>query len=107
MESPLRLLLEDVREALTKRYGARMVDLVLYGSQARGEAGPDSDVDILVLLSDPVEVVSELKGLAPLQMDLLDRHEIMVSIQPYSIEEYRDRESPFLEQVRQDAISLL
>ncbi len=106
MENNIQSLLKEAREALTRRYGDRMVDLVLYGSQARGEAGPDSDVDILVLLSDSVEVISELRGLAPLQMDLLDRYEIMVSIQPYSIEEYRHRDSPFLEQVRRDAIPI-
>ena len=49
-------LLEEARERLRAAFGARLRDVVLYGSVARGEAGPDSDIDLLVLLRDePVE----------------------------------------------------
>jgi uncharacterized protein len=45
----LRVKLDRYRE----RFGERLVDLRLFGSYARGDAGPDSDVDVLVLLRDP------------------------------------------------------
>ena len=41
----LRLLSEH-RDELRKRFGVK--SLAVFGSVARGEAGPDSDVDILV-----------------------------------------------------------
>lgn len=31
-----------------------VVDLVLYGSTARGEADEESDVDLMIVLSDPI-----------------------------------------------------
>jgi predicted nucleotidyltransferase len=44
---------------------------VLYGSEARGTAHPDSDVDLLVLLRGPVSLGKDLKtiidALYPLQ----------------------------------------
>ena len=39
-------LLRQHRDELRKRFGVK--SLAIFGSVARGEAGPDSDVDILV-----------------------------------------------------------
>ena len=37
-------------EALQRRLGEKLVAVILYGSYARGQSGPDSDVDLLVVL---------------------------------------------------------
>ena len=39
--------------ALEGYYGSRFKGLILYGSAARGEANPTSDIDLLVLLGQP------------------------------------------------------
>lgn len=43
--SPVREALADAKSALEEIYGDRLKRLIVYGSQARGEARPDSDVD--------------------------------------------------------------
>jgi predicted nucleotidyltransferase len=45
-------ILRDALPDLRRRFG--VVSLRLFGSMARGEAGPDSDVDILVEFAEPV-----------------------------------------------------
>ena len=45
--------------------GNRVQSVVLFGSKARGDAGPDSDVDVLVSLTDDdPELIWEVRRLA-------------------------------------------
>jgi predicted nucleotidyltransferase len=46
-----------VKEALRERIGPDF-RLILFGSYARGDAGPDSDVDLLIILPDAANTFS-------------------------------------------------
>lgn len=48
----VRAALRDLRGRLEERFGARLAGMIVFGSYARGEAGPDSDVDVMVLVND-------------------------------------------------------
>jgi predicted nucleotidyltransferase len=67
-------LLARIKSRLQAVYGDRLRGVVLYGSEARGEATPDSDVDIMVLLAGPVVLGRELykiiEALYPLQLEM-------------------------------------
>src|SRR5437763_9618673 len=67
-------LLARIKSCLQAVYGDRLRGVVLYGSEARGEATPDSDVDILVLLAGPVALGRDLhtiiETLYPLQLEM-------------------------------------
>jgi predicted nucleotidyltransferase len=43
-------LLAQLRNHLQSLYGERLHKVMLFGSYARGEARPDSDIDVLVVL---------------------------------------------------------
>lgn len=45
-------ILNERRELLAREYGVSRIGV--FGSHARGEAGPDSDIDVLVEFSRPV-----------------------------------------------------
>ena len=55
-------LLQRVKESLQALYGPRFRGLVLYGSTARGDAGEDSDIDLLCLLEGPVSLWREIQN---------------------------------------------
>jgi len=52
LESHVRETLLACRNAIRAKYPT--AELVLYGSRARGQAGPESDIDLLVLLNEDV-----------------------------------------------------
>ena len=47
-----------ITETLNQVIGGRMAGAVLYGSFARGDAGRDSDIDILVVWAEPIDTAT-------------------------------------------------
>ena len=63
LEPAERLWLENYLERLKKAPGGLLKRLVVYGSKARGDAGPTSDVDVLVLVGDAPDAVRSAQDL--------------------------------------------
>jgi uncharacterized protein len=47
---------EEFVRQVRERYNERVVKIALFGSRARGDAHEDSDIDILIVLQDPVSL---------------------------------------------------
>ena len=58
-EEKIREIMERFSLEVKKACGASLRTVILYGSCARGDFSPDSDVDIMVLLDTPGERISE------------------------------------------------
>ena len=54
MSEELQTMLNKLREYLSKLYGTRLYRLILFGSQARGDAKNYSDIDVLIVLKSQV-----------------------------------------------------
>lgn len=50
MPQTMKSLIEQYVAEIKKIYGTHLRTVILYGSYARGDFGPDSDVDIMILL---------------------------------------------------------
>jgi predicted nucleotidyltransferase len=59
MNDELTPLLAELRCRFEALYGERLVQMILFGSQARGDAEPGSDIDVLIVLKDPVHAGEE------------------------------------------------
>ena len=49
MDNKVTAILSELRRRFEVLYGERLVRMVLFGSQARGDAQPESDIDVLVV----------------------------------------------------------
>ncbi len=79
---------------------------VLYGSQARGDALPGSDVDVLVVLAGPVDPATEIERVSPITAALSPEHDIVISCVYVSEERYIQENSPLLLNVRREGIAV-
>lgn len=61
----------------------------VFGSQARSEAGEDSDLDLLINVEEPlnlfdlVEIEEELSNLLDIKVDLVTEHSLNKHLKPY------------------------
>ena len=69
-------------------YGARFKGLILYGSVARGQASPTSDIDLLVLLSQPFSYLDELRQIIELLYPIQLESDQLISAKPAPLEEF-------------------
>jgi predicted nucleotidyltransferase len=87
-------------------YGERLRSIYLYGSYARGEAEDESDLDILVVLDQFSSYAREVNRTGEIASDLSIKYGITVSLVFIRQAEWLGGDTPFLSNVREDAISL-
>ncbi|MHB1844555.1 MAG: nucleotidyltransferase domain-containing protein [Deltaproteobacteria bacterium] len=103
---PLVPLLGEYHRRLEILLGDRLVGLRLYGSWARGEQGPESDVDLAVLVNDRLPFADE-RAAAMLGYEIAGRFDLPLSPKILAIADYRRlvaREHPFYEAIEQEGI---
>jgi len=81
-------VLTRFRAALDRVYGNRVGRVVLFGSRARGDARPDSDCDVAVLLKDLADRWDEVDRIADIATDIMDETGEFVHAMPYRAEAY-------------------
>lgn len=82
-------LLNCIKDRLEDAYGDRLQGVVLYGSEARGEAEPDSDIDLLVLLKGPVQFGKDLRTNIDVLYDLQLEFIRPIHAMPVDVEIFR------------------
>jgi len=69
-------------ESVRQRFGSRLLSAILFGSRARGDAQPDSDMDILLVMAHAgPQVRREIRGLA---VEIWLKHGIYISTRIWS-----------------------
>lgn len=98
-------LLVEIRVRLAAVHGSRLRGVVLYGSEARGEATPDSDIDVLVLLDDPIDFGRDLeRNLQALYAFSLELGH-PISALPISAQGYATIDCPLYRNARREGIA--
>lgn len=102
----VQLALKDLQKYLAKVYGERLRGVYLYGSYARGDFHPDSDVDVLIVLAGTINPGQEIDRIGDGVADICLDHNVLIATFPVSEEWLQQRKSPLFENVRREGIRL-
>jgi predicted nucleotidyltransferase len=99
-------ILRQFKAGATTLYGERLKNIILFGSWARGEAGPESDIDLLVVLQGNIIPGREIDRMLDLITDLNLEHTVLLAVVPMSESEYIKVNSPLLLNIRQEGVAI-
>jgi predicted nucleotidyltransferase len=106
MPTKLATILGELRRRFEAIYGQRLSRMLLYGSQARGDAEAGSDIDVLVVLEGEVapceEIARTIGDVASLSLD----HDVVLSCVFVSEERFARERSPLLLNVRREGVAV-
>jgi predicted nucleotidyltransferase len=102
----IKPILNELKQELQELYGDRLVKLILFGSHARGEANPDSDIDLLIVLKNNISQFQEILNMSDLRVRMILEHDELVSIIPMSKEDFNKRDVSLLRNIRKEGIEL-
>jgi predicted nucleotidyltransferase len=75
----LQTILADLKGYLQGLYGSRLACLILFGSQARGDAAPDSDIDLLLVFKDAFDREQEKSRVMDITAPLSLENDLVIS----------------------------
>jgi predicted nucleotidyltransferase len=101
----VRGILAEFRQGLELLYGKRLVGVYLFGSYTRGEAEPESDVDVLIVLDEVADYPGEVDRTGGLASELSLRHGLSLSRVFLSRRAWTESTDFFVRNVRQEGIA--
>ena len=100
--------LDDYVSILQGRFGSQLINVLLFGSAARGDVKASSDIDVAVVLNHPTaKDLADARGVA---FDIWLSYGVLLSIRAMSRRSWdalTDMQSLYLQHLQHDGISLL
>lgn len=100
----LTTVLHKLRREFTRLWEGRLSAVYLYGSQARGDFHPDSDVDILVVLQDDFDYFETLHSADAVVSRLSLEYDIVITLTLASEEQLQNSKLSLFKNVRKEGI---
>ncbi|HLE25613.1 MAG TPA: nucleotidyltransferase domain-containing protein [Thermodesulfobacteriota bacterium] len=99
-------ILPNIKKALKTIYGDQLLEVILFGSCARGTFTKDSDIDIAVVLKGRVNRTKEIDRIYDTLYELILETGELISIYPVSEEEILNSVWPLYHHIRNEGIRI-
>ena len=100
MPPHIQKLLQELKSELIRIYGERLKGVYLYGSYARGEQQPGSDVDVMIVLTSYQRYGDEIRRTSELNAKLSLAYNLSISRLFLTEERWKHEDSPLLRNIR-------
>ena len=102
----VKTIVEEYREGLARELGPDLVEIVLYGSYARGEAAEGSDIDMLCVMRGALDYGELIQRTSRLTARISLDHDVTLSRAFMPEQEYAASTSPFAMNVRREGLKI-
>lgn len=106
MNAPLETILAEYRTRLQKIHEPRLKRLVLFGSWARVDADPESDIDVMIVLDRDFEDREERERISKLDCDLSLKYDTVITPIITADEMLNDSGLPLYRNVRREGVTI-
>ncbi len=99
-------ILARLKSYLQETYRDRLSQVILYGSQARGDAHTESDIDVLVVLNDSFDFGIEVKRTNDFIADLCLENEVLISVAFAALTQVKSAQMPFFMNIQREGLAV-
>jgi predicted nucleotidyltransferase len=102
-------ILYEVKEEVLKLFGEKLSQLILYGSYARNEQDPQSDIDIMILVDESETKLREYRcKIVDIMTDLSLKYDTVISFNRQTSKRYNDYLDvlPFFQNIHNEGVEI-
>ena len=104
MKAELKKLCQKIKDYAKQVYQDKIIQVILYGSQAKGTATNESDVDLLIVVDGSLDPFNVRDELSDLLWDILMEEGELISVVVLPEEFYKNYRSAFILNVKKEGI---
>ena len=108
-KSTLNILLEETKNELTTLFGNKLLNVVLYGSYARGDFNSESDIDVMALVEmEKIELQKYRRTVSALANEIDLKYNVLLSIKLQDNESFIKYQNalPFYQNVIKEGVAV-
>ncbi len=106
IRSDLQQILSVLKQELSDLFGDQLEDIYLYGSQARGEAGPWSDIDVLIILREEFDYIDMIQRTSEIIGRLSLENDVVISRAFATDKQFKAKATPWLINIHKEGIAV-
>jgi|SRR6267142_6561927 len=107
MQSLIRQVANEYKASLESLYGTELVEVILFGSYARGDNHPESDIDFAIVLRNPdIRPTGEIARTSAIGSRLSIKYGIPISSLPTTLHKKETSMQGIYQEIRKYGIAI-
>lgn len=99
-------ILVQFKKGVKNIYGQKLKRVILYGSYAKGSARQDSDIDLMIVLSEMESAFTEIDRLNEIKFSIGLEYDVYISTNPVSEDIFSHSTLPIFKNIVREGIEI-